>query len=215
MDKLLQLIQNRKYAVALEYSKEYEIVASVAPNDASTFYTIYLLLLLWEDDIVEARHLWLRAPEYIKGASDILSSVWEIGQHIYNKDSGSAHVAIHKIAISPELHSLLDSLRIQLRNRELNNVRAYSRIPIDELSALLGMKEDDVVQTVQKLGWGIDDDLSVVKPKKIEENDGSDINGGGLLDQGDLVRTLSSYVAHFESKPIDMSTKGGGALGMA
>lgn len=214
MEVLYGFISAGDYHSALQQCKEYDNYYQNVVNDADAlrFHAIYLTLLLWQGDVEEARYFWLRSPESVKGASDIFSAVYSIAQHIYNKDPTNAHKAIDDIT-TPWIQPLMDNLRLRFAEAELNTVaKAYSCISLDELSARLGMKSrPSVIQKVQTRGWIVDEDSGLVKPNNDDANGGGD-KSGDLLNQGDLVHTLSTYIAHFESKPMNMNSTKGGTL---
>lgn len=203
MEKLCQLLSESEYAAALNLCVSMEVRASVSAVDLERYYTYYLALLLVNNDAAEVTALWARAPENLKGESGSMEAVWSIGRHILDRNPSDAHTIIQSAAIPNELAALMSELTVRMRQKELDTIScSYSRITLDDFAGRLGMQEAQAIQTASSLGWSTEEQSRCIVPKPIGDKNADESSQAS----SDLMKTLSQYVAHFETKPLDISS---------
>ncbi|KAL0482616.1 COP9 signalosome complex subunit 8 [Acrasis kona] len=114
---------------------------------SSYFYASFLFGYLINNDLDNCRFLWKRIPKEIKKAE--VAAVWKIGQALWQRDYTETYNAVKNFQWSQALKPLVDAFLTNLRNRNLNLIaKAYNSVSVSDLSVMLGMGEEEVIQHV-------------------------------------------------------------------
>lgn len=171
------------------------------------FLCLYIMCFLLVNDLEGARHLWRRAPSQFKGEATQLAAVWKIGQCLWQQNMAEAYEAMTP-QFSPAVAALVRALKQQLLAAQLRLVaQGYSAIRAGDLASRLDASAEETLAKCQALGWEVDAE-GFVMPKALHGGNGSGA-GGDVLDSTDTLARLTSYVAHFEQKPVKVDIKVG------
>ena len=221
VDHIRSLVTSGKFDAAVKRCSDIELqphAFAVHENDMSLFYSQYLSLLLVVGHVEEAGCLWLRAPDSVKNGSAIFDAVWTIGKCLCDQDPAGAHAAIGSASFPQEVQVVVNELSSLMRHTELAVVsKVYSRIRLAELATRLGLPSDadaggaaEAATLARSIGWTVDEQAGEVE---VDSNyklpasshgvgSGSSSNSSGSGAAGGLIHRLSTYVAHFETKPL-------------
>ncbi|XP_046376630.2 COP9 signalosome complex subunit 8-like [Haliotis rufescens] len=139
-----------------------------APGGVASFqvYGQLLGLYLLHNDTCNAKFLWKRIPQTIKSANPELSSIWIIGQKMWQRDYPGVYETVKKEwsePIKPVMMALFEAAR--KRAFELVAL-AYSSINADELSLFVGLPVNDAVKAAVAEGWEADAQTRFLIPKR-------------------------------------------------
>lgn len=213
MERIQALLVDGELQNALQTFVDLELrPEGISADQAPLFYTMYYLTLVAVGDSQEAHFLNARAPIEAKEGG-YFQTAFSIGSAVLAGDSRSAHAVIQGTKFPESLSTVIGVVLVSLRNVEMRNIgAAYSSIAISDLAERLGVPVAAAAQAARDMKWVIDDASGNAFPKNRDE-DGS--SSGRALDAGveSLVQNLSSYVAHFEAKPLTVDNQMGGIGG--
>ncbi|XP_050731368.1 COP9 signalosome complex subunit 8-like [Eriocheir sinensis] len=137
-----------------------------APNGVppAHVYEQLLTIYLLQDDLTGAKFLWKRIPSSTKSATPELAHIWEVGQHLWQRDLPAVYTALtHEW--SPTVKDIMKALHEHVRNRAIELVgRAYTSIRADDFAQLLGMSVEEAASLAQGHGWGYDEPTCMILP---------------------------------------------------
>ncbi|XP_071823287.1 COP9 signalosome complex subunit 8-like [Apostichopus japonicus] len=133
-----------------------------SPDVYAKLLTIYLL----QNDLNNAKYLWKRIPASSKTAHPELGHIWDIGQHLWNRN----FVAVYPLLSqdwSDEIKPLMDMLTESIRQRIFRLIgQAYTSIAADQFAAYAGLQVDEAIQAVVAEGWEYDNTNKLILPKR-------------------------------------------------
>jgi CSN8/PSMD8/EIF3K family len=176
-------------------------------NSSEEFFCTYMLILMLQGDLVNARHLWRRPvlPEKLKTENGELSAVWAVGKCLWNDDVVGAYKAMKFTSRHHYVTQLLGKLKARTVNQQLKLVsKAYTSIHASELMARLDQSEDEVRRQCSDLAWEISSN-GFVAPKPLQEN--ALMADGQVQDSILLLSKLASFVTYLEQKTLVVDTK--------
>ena len=172
------------------------------------FFSTYMLILLLQGDLVNARQLWHRPvmPEELKTGGE-LSAVWAVGQYLWNDDVAGAYNAMKFPSKLDYVTLLMGELKTRTVQQQLKLVsKAYTSIHSSELMARLDQSEEEVRRQCSHLGWEISTN-GFVTPKPLHDNLGAAAGDDDVQDSIALLSQLSSFVTSLEQKTLVVDTK--------
>ncbi len=202
MEEINQLISEGKLSNACHLATHRQF------NDKSAdFLRTFLALRLLSKKYMEVSHA--------DGGKDLVSkSLINAAKALVSQNTQKVFQALSGIQLPAEnltpFEYLITRLISSLRHDELKKIsNVYSSISLNQLQSHLGLVNlENAREVVKSRNWEVcQDDNSIVYPNKINEsgtrllNIGS--NGSGGADAG-LLNTFTSYVSHFEKKPLSV-----------
>eukprot|EP00284_Hemiselmis_tepida_P013484 CAMPEP_0174929754 /NCGR_PEP_ID=MMETSP1355-20121228/28604_1 /TAXON_ID=464990 /ORGANISM="Hemiselmis tepida, Strain CCMP443" /LENGTH=160 /DNA_ID=CAMNT_0016175985 /DNA_START=18 /DNA_END=496 /DNA_ORIENTATION=- len=145
--KKLEQALNRDAESALKACEDFELEHCGAADPAVTlpFYRVHLISYLHLDDLVNARWLWDRMPEALKGDPE-LQAVWKVAQHLWKRELRDAYAILSGTPWTPPLTTLSASVLEGLRARQLKLIAAsHSAIAVADCAEILGMSPQEAV----------------------------------------------------------------------
>ncbi|CAG0918413.1 unnamed protein product [Notodromas monacha] len=168
-------------------------------------YLRLMALYLIENQLCDARMLWLRAPDEVKVAEGFFQKQFNVCQAIMARNYPEAYASIagvnwpSEIALDMQAVSceygetmIVEFVKVNLKKRRLALIaKAYASIAISDMSISLGLSPESVREVCSNLKWttGPGD---LVYPKKIKEPPCAAIRGNTLVDH------LSSVIQFLE-----------------
>ena len=134
---------------------------------AKDYEQMMLLHLCDSCDCINARFVWMRAPEALRKRSAELEQIWGICEALKDHDFKSA---FGKLTAASPLHSLL---RHVLQTSYVPNLvaKSYAKIDRTKLAEMLGVASDkDLVETLAKSNFTAKGDKFVNLEAKREMN---------------------------------------------
>ena len=195
-------------SLLLTQTQYYEgtILQNQSPDE---LFSTYMLILLLQGDLVNARQLWRRPslPEELKTGGE-LSAVWAVGQCLWNDDVAGAYNAMKFPSKIEYVTLLLGELKARTVQQQLKLVsKAYTSIHARELMARLDQSEEQVRRQCSDLGWDFSAN-GFVSPEPLHENLGAAAGANGdVQDSIALLSKLSSFVTSLEQKTLVVDTK--------
>ncbi|KAG7167192.1 COP9 signalosome complex subunit 8-like [Homarus americanus] len=98
-----------------------------------------------------AKFLWKRIPSSTKSATPELARIWQVGQHLWQRDLPAVYAAL-KREWSPTVKDIMKA------------VQAYTSISADDFAQLVGMSVDEAVVAAKGHGWGYDEPTRMILP---------------------------------------------------
>ncbi|KAK7086925.1 COP9 signalosome complex subunit 8 [Halocaridina rubra] len=153
----------------VEYSQikeELEKQELDAPNGVppSHVYEQLLTIYLLQNDLTGAKFLWKRIPSSTKSATPELAHIWEVGQHLWQRDLPGVYAAL-KQEWSPTVKDMMKALHESVRQRAIDLVaRAYTSLSADDFAQLYGVTVEEAVTAAKGLGWGYDEPTRMILP---------------------------------------------------
>jgi hypothetical protein len=216
MERLREAIQIGNFKDVCGVCQEIELTCEVPAEERELFYSQYIISLLIQGDLDEARFLWLRRPESLK-SSECVAASWNIGKAVWQNNFPEAH----RVAQSPALAAyaglagLVEILRRTMRLQQLLVVsNAYSCITVENFASLLGVgSAHEVKEIAVSQGWHVDSDevegQKYIRGIKRIMPDAP--NNAHLLvgaSGGSHVQELSEFVGRLERRPISVDISG-------
>jgi len=144
--------------------EEEEIMCSSGiPSDE--VYEKMLALYLLKNDTIQAKLLWKRIPAAAKTRSADLGKLWEVGKLMYERKRSLLGKQLAKGGWGGAVAPLMAALNAKHTEQTLALVaKAYQSIGFTDLTDLLNMSVDEMVERVSSLGWGVDRGAELVTP---------------------------------------------------
>eukprot|EP00190_Bangiopsis_sp_CCMP1999_P003693 CAMPEP_0198729724 /NCGR_PEP_ID=MMETSP1475-20131203/20711_1 /TAXON_ID= ORGANISM="Unidentified sp., Strain CCMP1999" /NCGR_SAMPLE_ID=MMETSP1475 /ASSEMBLY_ACC=CAM_ASM_001111 /LENGTH=204 /DNA_ID=CAMNT_0044492425 /DNA_START=342 /DNA_END=953 /DNA_ORIENTATION=- len=121
------------------------------------FYALYMLALIAELRLLDARFLWRRCDPEIKENGMEISAAFEIVKLAFKKEWGPAASLAERSSWCSTTSPLAARIADLMRRRALEVVaRSYSCISVSTCSQLLGLSESDTVDYVNQAAEGSD-----------------------------------------------------------
>jgi len=168
-DRVIKVIQSGKLNLLAYECEKNEIEVMSDPNfkPSAFFYCSFLLAYLIENDLNNARFLWKRIPGDIKKSYPIISAVWKIGQHMWQREYVDTYKTIASTQWDSVLQPLLDRLVDAFRERTaILLTRAYTSISASDASSFLGLDEQQTSEYAARLHWSYDANTKFYSPNK-------------------------------------------------
>lgn len=215
------LILEGKFDQAVQVGQELElcICEGFSPIEAYVeFYFVHLVSLLIVSDLDGARYLWRRVPAALKAEASDFAHLWNAAKFLFQQDLTSAlsHLLGHPWTLDSS--GLVVGLVETLRREQLELIsKSYSSVSVEYLAANLVLPREQIIEVCAARSWPVDPDQGFAHPSKMSQL--SDFSLTKVEDNLAMIRLLSGYVAHFETKQltVDLSkapataTAGGGA----
>eukprot|EP01027_Heterolobosea_sp_BB2_P014949 GEZU01021433.1.p1 GENE.GEZU01021433.1~~GEZU01021433.1.p1 ORF type:complete len:207 (-),score=57.93 GEZU01021433.1:23-643(-) len=145
------------------------------------FYSSWLLSLLIQNDLENARFLWKRIHKDTKKNSNELKAVWKIGQGMWNRDPAAVYQALTTYSWDTSLVPLVNVLAETYRHRMFTLVaKGYTNISLNDTANFLGMDPATTKTFVESRGWLFDAASQTLTPKKPEAPTQAAAKSGGL-----------------------------------
>ncbi|XP_029314703.1 COP9 signalosome complex subunit 8 [Cottoperca gobio] len=187
------VIMEENYDKLLEQCEAQELEA---PGGIATpqVYAQLLSLYLLHNDMNNGRYLWKRIPQAIKSANPELTSIWAVGQRIWQRDFPGIYTTIAAFQWSENILPVMEALRESTRQRAYSLVaQAYTSIAADDFAAFVGYSVEEAVKGVVSQGWQADPATRMVMPKKPDPPPVS------LVPNEQQLARLTDYVAFLEN----------------
>uniref|UniRef100_A0A6U4MZW9 CSN8/PSMD8/EIF3K domain-containing protein n=1 Tax=Hemiselmis andersenii TaxID=464988 RepID=A0A6U4MZW9_HEMAN len=191
--KKLQQALTQSPESALKACEEFELEHCGAADPAAMlpFYRIHLISYLLLDDLVNARWLWERMPDRIKGDPE-LQAVWKVAQHLWKRELKEVYALLTSTSWTPPLNSLSASVLEGVRSRQMKLIgQSHSAIAVSDCSEMLGLPPQEAVARCAVQGWK--EEGGFVRPAPPEE-EGSPVVGKKLL------QDLTEYVCKLDAR---------------
>ncbi|EGC28488.1 hypothetical protein DICPUDRAFT_160083 [Dictyostelium purpureum] len=157
-----------------------------------SYYGIYMLTLLIENDIVNAKLLYKRIPQDFKNSNQPLKNIWNIVKSISQSDSTSTYKALSE-GLGDDYAPLLNTLKKLYQSRTFNLISdAYSSITVNDCSSFLGLSNDDTISFTTSKGWTFDKESNTLKPIPIPKISSASPSGN------EQIKSLADYVLFLE-----------------
>ncbi|XP_045605740.1 COP9 signalosome complex subunit 8 [Procambarus clarkii] len=137
-----------------------------APNGVppAHVYEQLLTIYLLQNDLTGAKFLWKRIPSSTKNATPELALIWEVGQHLWQRDLPAVYAAL-KQEWSITVKDIMKAVHDHVRQRAVDLVaRAYTSISAEDFAQLVGMTVDEAVIAAKGHGWGYDEPTRMILP---------------------------------------------------
>ncbi|PGH08291.1 hypothetical protein AJ80_07887 [Polytolypa hystricis UAMH7299] len=146
----------------------------------STFYSIYILVLLWEDEVNEAHMLTRRLPQSLLRPDTFLQNALSLLKAVWQEDYEQVYDQIRQPSWPDSLKPLVRSYQSYFQDKAFEGLtRAYSAIRPSTLVFYLGLDpsvatpteagtEDasrELVSFLTKKGWEWDSESKLFTPK--------------------------------------------------
>ncbi|CAM9200964.1 unnamed protein product [Scytosiphon promiscuus] len=152
------LVAKMDYRAAVVQCQELEILTASAPfgqqhEDAAK---VHMALLLVQDDVNNARHLWRRLPPAAKAEGGDMAALWGVGKCLWQRDMGGAQKALREREWSPPMASYATLIDARVRERQLNMIsKAFTALPLEKVASMLAFSVEDAEKECAKEGWEI------------------------------------------------------------
>ncbi|KAG0712343.1 COP9 signalosome complex subunit 8 [Chionoecetes opilio] len=137
-----------------------------APNGVppAHVYEQLLTIYLLQNDLTAAKFLWKRIPSSAKAGTPELAVIWEVGQHLWQRDLPATYTALAH-DWSPTVKDIMKAVHEVVRNRAVELVsRAYTSIRVGDFAQLVGLSVEEAVVLARGHGWGHDETSAMVLP---------------------------------------------------
>ncbi|KAK3870951.1 hypothetical protein Pcinc_016480 [Petrolisthes cinctipes] len=137
-----------------------------APNGVppAHVYEQLLTIYLLQNDLTGAKFLWKRIPGSAKTANPELGQIWEVGQHLWQRDLPAVYTSLNH-EWSQTVKDIMKALHERVRQRAVELVaRAYTSISADDFAQLVGMGAEAAVVAAKSHGWGYDEPTRMILP---------------------------------------------------
>jgi hypothetical protein len=191
--EIVSSIQQGQFAKIAADTEEWEYACAEGSKE-QPLYGVQLLAYLIQNELHYARFLWKRIPKKVKESDPELAAIWAIAQNMWNKKYAEFYQSLQGYNWAPGTVQLIQALAERFRERTFQLVSAaYSNITISDLSALLGVSEEDALGFARKANWEIDTTTRSVNPRPLPR---PKIQGTGL----EQLQQLTEYVVYLEQK---------------
>eukprot|EP00743_Colponemidia_sp_Colp-15_P004326 GILK01004666.1.p1 GENE.GILK01004666.1~~GILK01004666.1.p1 ORF type:complete len:202 (+),score=31.64 GILK01004666.1:58-663(+) len=164
------------------------------PAAFQKYYHIFLLSLLLENNLNDARFLWKRIPPAFKSADGELQAIWVIGQSMWKKAYADVYTAAQAFSWSAPNAPIVTSIIENYRKHMFQVLsKAYTTISVADAAACLGISPSTAVQECVQAGWTFDSLTNTLAPTK-EVISKAQKTGQEQLQQ------LTDYIVHLERK---------------
>ncbi|XP_049762595.1 COP9 signalosome complex subunit 8 [Schistocerca cancellata] len=160
---------------------------------AAQVYSQLLAIYLYQYDLCNAKYLWKRIPQPIKGSNAELALIWKVGQKMWQRDFPGVYAALNS-EWSENVSQIMRALHDNVRKRAVHLVsHAYSSISLDDLAAFVGMTAEQAAQAALEQGWQVDESARLVNPCRPKE----ELNY--ISSSEDQLYKLTEYVSFLEN----------------
>ena len=146
--------------------------------------------------------LWKRAPIQLKAASPPtdFSLLYQVIISIKDKNIIEAYKLLKATSWKPYIIQHTINARRAIQQRQLCTIsKAFSTILLSTICELLDMSNEEVLKEISAYKWQVDEGTNSIKiTTVIPDNDYQE----QIFDETKMVLKLSSYIGHFEQKPI-------------
>lgn len=190
--RLNDALQKPDLAQALAVCEEYELdhCGTAGASEMLPFYRVQLMSLLLES-LVNARWLWERMPEAVKGDAELIA-VWGAAQHLWKDELGEAYKVLSTTAWSEPLAAMSKSVIEELRNRSIKLIgTSHSAIAVHDCAVMLGLVDAEAVARCRAQGWEeVGGYVRPVVPEVV----------GGLVLRKEQLQELTEYVCKLDAR---------------
>ncbi|KAI5817095.1 COP9 signalosome [Pyronema omphalodes] len=182
--------------VLSEFESELHIEANTIPNAPelfSAFFTIYLLSLILEHDLNEARFLLQRIPQKLQKDPQIETAT-KLVKAIYTRNYPEIYFTLSLPEWSEAAEPLVNRVEHDFRKSTLSLLsKAYTTITPTSVNLYLGLDttEEETVNYLVSEGWSYDAESKLLKPS-VKYYSG--VPRVGQMD--DRIERLTSLVTH-------------------
>ncbi len=149
-----------------------EEVENILENGAD-IYAIFMLSLLIEGNLNEAKYLWKRSPQFYKAdQNNLYCRLWDIGKIMWSGDNAGAVKASMTVAADYCQHILaehLTSLQQSTFSKLLIDLSSlYTKVSAAMVEELAGIASEEALQIeLEKVNWCVENGLVKCKSNKI------------------------------------------------
>ncbi|KAA8896304.1 COP9 signalosome [Sphaerosporella brunnea] len=132
----------------------------------STYYTVYLLSLLLDHDLYEARFLLQRIPGYLLSDPQLANAA-ALLRALYTRTYLSVYSTLSNPTWTPAVVPLRDRLQDDFKNTTFQLLsKAYKSISPKSAAFYLGLdaSEEEAIKLLVAQGWGFDAASGLLKP---------------------------------------------------
>lgn len=146
-----------------EYAGLNDLEVAEVFDSCAEFYTIFMLSLLIEASLNEAKYLWKRCPQSLKSnQNDLFCQLWEVGKIMWGSDIAAAVVAASKTSTSFHQHPMAEHL-LKLQATVFASLlqtlsTLYTKVPASLVANMVGINNGEALKTeLTKINWMIDE----------------------------------------------------------
>ncbi|KAN0037040.1 hypothetical protein ACTFIV_002372 [Dictyostelium citrinum] len=189
--EIANLIASKNFKAILDYCQRQEI-ESKNIELIKSYYGVYLLSYLINNDVINAKHLWKRIPNDFKQSNQQLKNIYTIIKSISQTNPTIIYTSL-STNIGDEYTPFITALKDNFQTRTFELIsNAYSSITVNDCSLYLGISPDDTIKFTTSKGWEHDKASNTLKPVPIEKQ------VSGLPAGNQQIRSLTSYVLFLE-----------------
>ncbi|KAK5577608.1 hypothetical protein RB653_002551 [Dictyostelium firmibasis] len=189
--EIAKLIASKNFKSILDYCQQQEI-ESKNIELIKSYYGVYLLSYLINNDIINAKHLWKRISNDLKQSNQQLKNIYTIIKSISQANPTITYTAL-SINLGDDYTPFITTLKENFQQRTFELIsNAYSSITVSDCSSYLGISPDDTIQFTTSKGWEHDKASNTLKPIPIHKQI------TGLPTGGQQIRSLTNYVLFLE-----------------
>ncbi|KAN0015536.1 hypothetical protein ACTFIU_008271 [Dictyostelium citrinum] len=189
--EIANLIASKNFKAILDYCQRQEI-ESKNIELIKSYYGVYLLSYLINNDVINAKHLWKRIPNDFKQSNQQLKNIYTIIKSISQTNPTITYTSL-STNIGDEYTPFITALKDNFQTRTFELIsNAYSSITVNDCSLYLGISPDDTIQFTTSKGWEHDKASNTLKPVPIQKQ------VSGLPTGNQQIRSLTSYVLFLE-----------------
>ncbi|GAM17524.1 hypothetical protein SAMD00019534_006990 [Acytostelium subglobosum LB1] len=185
--EIQRFIETKDFAHIIAFCQDIELKSE---EQTRKYYPVYILSLLIQNDIKNARLLWNRIPSELKAADAHLKPIWSLTKHIAQLNYPMIYKSLtgnYGTDLAPFIIHLKETF--QYRTFELIS-NSYSNISVNDCSVYLGIPTDHVLKYTESQGWTRDGNS--LQPVPIKAKD-SHVKSGN-----NLIHSLADFVLSLE-----------------